>query len=66
MEPMVNRITFPLHDPPSPRGRRRSIYLKSLDLEIRALEQEKMKLLLDLVFGKPEGHRSSTNTDETP
>lgn len=66
MDPIDTRISFSIHDPIPQRGRRRSIYLTRLDLEVRPLEQEKVKLLLDIVFRKRESQWLSTNSDETP
>lgn len=51
---MVTRISFPLLDPPPPRGRRRSFYLTSLDPQIRPLEHEKVKERLARCLKGPE------------
>lgn len=61
----TQRLTFPICDPPPKRGRRRRIYLKSLEVEIRPLDpaSPKMQALLDVLF--PESRDDfSTNTDE--
>lgn len=62
----TQRLTFPISDPPPRRGRRRRIYLKTLEVEIRPLDpaSPKMKALLDLLFPEISGGDFSTNGDE--
>lgn len=64
MNPLVTRYTVPIHDPPAPRGRRRRIYLKSLEVEVLPLDPGKMEALLNLIFPETGSDDFSTNTDE--
>ncbi len=42
---------FPINDPVRTRGRRRRVYLKSIEVvEVRPLDPKKMKALLELLF----------------
>lgn len=55
------RVIFPLNDPPRRRGRKRRIYLKWIEAEIRPIDpgDPRMKELLELLF--PE-HASKEST----
>lgn len=61
----AQRFTVPLWDPAPRRGRRRRIYLKSLEVEVRPIMpgSPKMHALLDLLFPKS-GDDFSTYIDE--